>query len=78
MKVCRSLLLRAACVGDNEDIAYAQWAIDALASKASQEFKISGLTGAANGHFGTKAVGSAVRAVEWARQKSMPRGVRSG
>jgi len=53
----RSLLLRRACVGDEEDLPYAKFAVGGLTSKMSSTFKIDGLTGSANGHFGTSGGG---------------------
>ena len=90
---CKALLVRGACVGDEEDLIYSQFVINRLTTKvpgppfptflpqflshlisvsvantshdnrqenqiinrfqASSEFQIKGLTGAANGHFGT-------------------------
>ena len=47
-----SILMREACVGDAEDIEYSRFAVEGLTSKASSEFKFSGLTGSTNGHFG--------------------------
>lgn len=47
-----SILVRGACVGDAEDLEYARFVVDGLTSKASSEFKFSGLTGSTNGHFG--------------------------
>ena len=69
---CASVLVRAACVGDDEDAAYAAWVAAALRSKRSSEFGgIGGLTGAANGHF---AVGGAHASgdspLEWKRVSS--------
>ena len=53
---CASVLVRGACVGDDEDAAYAAW-VAAGSLEAPSEFgSIGGLTGAANGHF---AVGGA-------------------
>jgi hypothetical protein len=49
---CPSVVVEQACVGDAEDIAYAQFLVNGLTSKASTEFKFSGLTGSTNGHFG--------------------------
>ena len=46
-------MLADACVGDAEDQAYVKWAVDALLSKQSKEFKITGMTGHVNGHYGT-------------------------
>ena len=50
---CRSLVLRRACVGDDEDLVYASFALRGLTSKMSSEFRIDGMTGAVNGHFGS-------------------------
>lgn len=49
---CASVLIKKACVGDKEDIDYASFLVNGLTSKASSEFKFSGLTGSTNGHFG--------------------------
>ena len=61
---CASILIRQACVGDSEDLEYAQFLVGGMTSKASSEFKFSGLTGSTNGHFGgVQATGS----VKWRR-----------
>lgn len=52
-KGVKSLLLRDACVGDDEDLEYIRFAIGGIKSKASQTFRIGGLTGSTNGHYGT-------------------------
>jgi hypothetical protein len=49
---CASMMIKNACVGDVEDIEYSQFLVSGLTSKASSEFKFSGLTGSTNGHFG--------------------------
>lgn len=49
---CGSVLVKSAIVGDAEDLPYAQFVADGFTSKASSEFKFSGLTGSTNGHFG--------------------------
>jgi hypothetical protein len=49
---CSSVLIQNACVGDGEDVEYSQFLVHGLTSKASSEFKFSGLTGSTNGHFG--------------------------
>jgi hypothetical protein len=49
---CASVVIRDACVGDTEDTEYTQFLVNGLTSKASAEFKFSGLTGSTNGHFG--------------------------
>jgi hypothetical protein len=46
------VMIRRACVGDSEDLEYAQFLVGGLTSKASSEFKFTGLTGSTNGHFG--------------------------
>ncbi|CAJ1939217.1 unnamed protein product [Cylindrotheca closterium] len=59
-----SILVRSAIVGDAEDLPYAQFVVDGFTSKASSEFKFTGLTGSTNGHFGgIQANGS----VKWRR-----------
>lgn len=63
---CRSLLLRNAVVGHEEDLEYVRWAVDALTSKASSSFKIDGHTGAVNGHFGTRRA-TAAGDMQWKR-----------
>lgn len=67
---CRSLLVRGACVGDDEDVAYTRFVVGGLTSKMSSKFKIDGATGAANGHFGTSG-GSLLRdsKTNWRRQR---------
>ena len=70
---CRSLMLRGACVGDEEDLPYTRFAIDGLTSKMSTEFKIDGMTGAINGHFGSSGGSLSRRAngdVQWKRTVS--------
>eukprot|EP00567_Pseudictyota_dubia_P017133 CAMPEP_0197438790 /NCGR_PEP_ID=MMETSP1175-20131217/5686_1 /TAXON_ID=1003142 /ORGANISM="Triceratium dubium, Strain CCMP147" /LENGTH=270 /DNA_ID=CAMNT_0042968587 /DNA_START=211 /DNA_END=1023 /DNA_ORIENTATION=+ len=49
---CASILVRGACVGDDEDVDYTGYIVEELTSKKSSEFNFSGLTGSANGHFG--------------------------
>jgi len=51
-KLASSILVRDACVGDQEDLPYAQYLVSKCTSKASSEFSFSGLTGSTNGHFG--------------------------
>lgn len=48
-----SIMLANACVGDGEDQNYVKWAVDTVLSKQSKEFKITGMTGHVNGHYGT-------------------------
>lgn len=62
-----SILVRSAVVGDAEDLPYAQYLVEGLTSKASSQFKFTGLTGSTNGHFGgVQANGSA----KWRRNAS--------
>jgi len=65
---CKALLLREACVGDAEDVPYTGFAIEGLTSKASSEFKITGMTGHVNGHFGTGTFEKTSNAIQWARK----------
>eukprot|EP00961_Rhodomonas_salina_P113369 1525097-Rhodomonas_salina.2 len=50
---CKAMLVSKACVGDVEDLPYARYVVTEMASKASSEFKITGMTGHVNGHYGT-------------------------
>lgn len=63
---CASVLVRKACVGDKEDIEYASFVVSGMTSKASKEFKFSGLTGSTNGHFGGIQSNSSVK---WERKR---------
>ena len=63
---CASVFVRKACVGDKEDIDYASFVVGGLTSKASKEFKFSGLTGSTNGHFGGIQSNSSVK---WERTR---------
>ena len=49
----RGVLLRGACVGDDEDAPYAAFAIGRLRTKKSTSFGMDGFTGSTNGHFGS-------------------------
>ncbi len=61
------VLLRRACVGDDEDIKYARHAVGLLRSKRSSSFAMDGFTGSTNGHFGT-SYGGADKPKAWKRQ----------
>ena len=61
------VLLRGACVGDDEDIKYARHAVGLLRSKRSSSFAMDGFTGSTNGHFGT-SYGGADKPKAWKRQ----------
>lgn len=63
---CPSVVVRKACVGDAEDIMYSQFLVNGLTSKASSEFKFTGLTGSTNGHFGGV---QAKNKVQWRRME---------
>ncbi len=63
---CASVLVKEACVGDKEDVGYASFLVSGLTSKASKEFKFSGLTGSTNGHFGGIQANSSV---QWDRKR---------
>lgn len=58
---CGSVLIKDACVGDAEDMEYTQFCVGGVTSKASSEFKFSGLTGSTNGHFGGIQSNSSVK-----------------
>ena len=60
-----SILIRDCCVNDEEDIKYAQFAIDGMNKKSSSSFSMIGLTGSTNGHFG---VSSHEGEVKWRRK----------
>ncbi|KAL7455009.1 hypothetical protein ACHAWC_009832 [Mediolabrus comicus] len=60
-----SLILEEACVGDEEDIKYTAYAIEALNKKSSSSFSMTGLTGSTNGHFGVSSHGGEVK---WRRK----------
>ena len=54
------LLLKNACVGDDEDVKYLQYAIKGISKKSSSSFSMTGLTGSTNGHFGVASHGGDV------------------
>lgn len=58
---CASILVKKACIGDKEDIDYASFLVSGLTSKASSEFKFSGMTGSINGHYGGLAANGSVK-----------------
>jgi hypothetical protein len=64
---CKAVLVQEACVGDSEDLHYTDFCIKGLTSKASSEFKITGMTGHVNGHFGTGLFDKATGVTNWAR-----------
>ncbi|KAL7525381.1 hypothetical protein ACHAWF_001332 [Thalassiosira exigua] len=56
-----SLLLKNACVGDEEDAKYCQFFIEEVSKKSSSSFSMTGLTGSTNGHFGVSSHGGEVK-----------------
>jgi hypothetical protein len=63
-----SVLIHDACVGDQEDIKYCSFVVETINKKSSSTFQMTGLTGAANGHFGSEVSGG-FRAAKWQRNK---------
>jgi len=64
-----SVLIHDACVGDQEDIKYSSFVVENINKKSSSTFQMTGLTGAANGHFGSEVSGG-FRAAKWQRNKN--------
>ncbi len=62
-----SLIIQSCCVGDDEDLKYAQFVIEGISKKSSSSFSMTGLTGSTNGHFG---VSSHSGEVKWQRTKA--------
>ena len=62
----QSVLVMDACVGDSEDLEYAKYFLGEVTSKSSKTFKMTGLTGSANGHFG--GVQSQSKGQNWKRR----------
>lgn len=67
-----AVVLSGSCVGDGEDAEYARWAVEALSSKASREFRITGMTGHVNGHYGTGTFERATGERQWRRTGGSP------
>lgn len=61
-----ALLIRDACIGDSEDLKYAQFVVENINKKSSSTFKMTGLTGSSNGHFGSNESGGTASA-KWKR-----------
>eukprot|EP00287_Rhodomonas_sp_CCMP768_P008340 CAMPEP_0196723592 /NCGR_PEP_ID=MMETSP1091-20130531/5687_1 /TAXON_ID=302021 /ORGANISM="Rhodomonas sp., Strain CCMP768" /LENGTH=285 /DNA_ID=CAMNT_0042065549 /DNA_START=185 /DNA_END=1042 /DNA_ORIENTATION=+ len=65
---CKSIMLRNAIVGDEEDLQYSRFVLDKLKDKSSSNFRITGMTGSTNGHFGTGSFGAQEEAgIVWKR-----------
>ena len=62
----QSVFVIDACVGDSEDLEYAKYFLSEVTSKSSRTFKMTGLTGSANGHFG--GVQSQSKGQNWKRR----------
>jgi hypothetical protein len=56
-----SLLFKNCCVNDEEDIKYASFVIEGISKKSSSTFRMTGLTGSTNGHFGVSSHGGEVK-----------------
>lgn len=63
-----AVLMKSACVGDAEDLKYTAFCVDSINKKSSSTFKMTGLTGAANGHFGSEASGG-LQTAKWRRME---------
>jgi hypothetical protein len=61
-----ALLIHGACIGDSEDLKYAQFIVENINKKSSSTFKMTGLTGSSNGHFGSNESGGTASA-KWKR-----------
>lgn len=61
-----ALLIQGACVGDAEDLKYAQFVVENINKKSSSTFKMTGLTGSSNGHFGSNESGG-IASAKWKR-----------
>ncbi len=60
------LLIQGACVGDGEDLKYTSFVVENINKKSSSTFSMTGLTGSANGHFGSDLSGGLKKA-KWQR-----------
>ncbi len=57
-----------ACVGDAEDLKYTSFVVESINKKSSSTFAMTGLTGAANGHFGSEVSGGIAKG-KWKRKE---------
>ncbi|GFH55398.1 hypothetical protein CTEN210_11874 [Chaetoceros tenuissimus] len=62
------ILMNDACVGDSEDLKYTSFIVEGVSKKSSSTFAMTGLTGAANGHFGSEISGGNAKA-KWRRME---------
>lgn len=63
-----ALLISNACIGDAEDLKYASFVVENMYKKSSSTFKMTGLTGSSNGHFGSNQSGG-IATAKWNRQE---------
>ena len=63
-----ALLIDEACVGDSEDLKYTAFVVENINKKSSSTFKMTGLTGSANGHFGS-GVSGGLPSSKWRRME---------
>lgn len=61
------ILIQDACVGDAEDLKYTAFVVESINKKSSSTFQMTGLTGAANGHFGSELSGG-LQSAKWRRK----------
>lgn len=63
-----ALVIDEACVGDAEDLKYTAFVVESINKKSSSTFAMTGLTGAANGHFGSNISGGNAKS-KWRRKE---------
>ena len=61
------LVFENACVGDDEDLKYANFLVGAVTKKGSSTFAKTGLTGSTNGNFGTLSDNVSIQDAKWKR-----------
>ena len=63
-----AVLIQNACVGDAEDLRYTAFVVEGIHKKTSRNFSMTGLTGGANGHFGSEQSGG-LKSAKWKRME---------
>jgi len=63
-----ALVIEEACVGDAEDLKYTAFVVESINKKSSSTFAMTGLTGAANGHFDSNISGGNAKS-KWRRNE---------
>ena len=63
-----ALVIDEACVGDAEDLRYTAFVVESINKKSSNTFALTGLTGAANGHFDSNISGGNAKS-KWRRKE---------